>query len=185
MPTPGQVNLAALLSRLTAGSPTLSDCALLAESLAPTIPLFEDPTVNGNGGDNSEATDAWYACLYAFAAGAGGGPMSAGEVQLEQFATALVPVGGTTSLPAGAVVIRAALEVDTPYSPGTTISIGSVGSPTLLMGVADNDPTTADLYDALQRTPWPVAGFVEVAVGGAPLAGSGVVIIEYTNSPNP
>lgn len=106
-------------------------------------------------------------------------------VLFAQIPIALVNTSSTTVLPAGAVVTDVQLEVDTPYSAGTSISIGSVGSPSLLLGTGDNDPTTADLYVAEQRTPWTAPSAIVVTIAGAPLAGAGFVTVSYCLDPNP
>jgi hypothetical protein len=86
-----------------------------------------------------------------------------------------------TGIPAGAVIMRALLDVTTPYSGGTTITVGSSGTAALLMAAADSTPTTADIYQADQDTAWDVgASTVRVAVAGAPAAGAGFCTVYYS-----
>lgn len=59
-----------------------------------------------------------------------------------------------TSIPAGSVVTRAAINITTPYSGGATLSLGQTGSLSLLEGTGDNTATIAALWDKLQDTPW-------------------------------
>jgi hypothetical protein len=104
-----------------------------------------------------------------------------GDVRSVDFPIALVTVSSATLLPINAIVLRALVEVDTPYSPAATIAVGQAGTPALLETTADNDPQVAGLYDAPQRTPWGgVARAVLVTIAGAPAAGSGHVTVEYS-----
>src|SRR5437868_14178966 len=57
-----------------------------------------------------------------------------GEVQCVRFALGTgAAQASVTGLPAGAIVLRAELNVTVPYSGGTTITVGSSGTATLLM----------------------------------------------------
>ncbi len=121
----------------------------------------------------------------------------------EQFGTLHVPLGGdggsntvlsiriaigtgasqssVTSIPSGAYVLDCMLQVDTPYSPGTTIAIGQTGTPALLQATTDNSPTVAGAYEAPQNTAWGGAPLpVLVTIAGAPGAGAGSVVVQYT-----
>jgi hypothetical protein len=91
----------------------------------------------------------------------------------------------TTTLPAGAVVVSATLDVQTPYTAGATIAIGSAASPSLLLGTGDNAPQFANAYTAEQDTVWTVPGTVLVTIAGAPAAGAGEVLVQYSIAPNP
>jgi hypothetical protein len=90
-----------------------------------------------------------------------------------------------TSIPVGATIMRATLNVTTAYTAGTTIEIGSTAAAALLMGTGDNFPSTVDAYDAPQITPWNVASVVQVTIAGTPSAGASTVMVEYVASPNP
>jgi hypothetical protein len=84
-------------------------------------------------------------------------------------------------IPANAVVLRARVNVTTPYDAGTTISVGRSGSLTLLQATTDNLATAVGVYEAPQETQWGVtSGVVTVTVAGAPVAGEGFVVVEYT-----
>lgn len=88
----------------------------------------------------------------------------------------------TALLPANAVVLRATLNVVTPYSVATTITIGQVGALTLLQAATDNLATAAGLYLVPQETDWGAVALAVVAtIAGAPAAGAGFVTVEYTN----
>ena len=85
-----------------------------------------------------------------------------------------------TSIPAGAIVLRADVTITTPYSGGATIAVGQTGTTNLLQGTADNFPQTDDEYLADQRTAWGASALpVLVTVGGAPSAGAGFVTVVY------
>lgn len=86
-----------------------------------------------------------------------------------------------TSVPANAYVISAELKVTTPYSGGSTISIGRTGSTSLLQTTTDNLTTAANSYVVDQDTAFGGSALpVLVTVGGAPAAGAGVAIVRYT-----
>ncbi len=93
-----------------------------------------------------------------------------------------------TSIPVGATILRATLNVTTAYptgSPPPQISIGSTAVPNLLQTVADNDPQVVDTYDAPQITNWNVASVVQVTITGTPATGASTVMVEYVATPNP
>lgn len=86
----------------------------------------------------------------------------------------------TALIPANAYVVSAEFKVTTPYSGGTTVSVGQNGNTTLLLLTADNDPLTNGTYQVMQDTTWggsPLA--VRTTVGGAPGVGAGVTIVRY------
>ena len=86
-----------------------------------------------------------------------------------------------TILPAGANVRRVAVEPTTPYSAGATIAVGQAGSTSLLMGTTDSNPQAAGIYESSLDQAWGAAPLaVRVTIGGAPAAGAGVVIVEYS-----
>ena len=88
-----------------------------------------------------------------------------------------------TQLPANAYVVSATLEITTPYSAGTTISVGQTGSPNLLMLTTDNVATLANAYTVPQDTSWGAsAATVLVTIAGSPSAGVGVCIVQYTET---
>jgi hypothetical protein len=83
-------------------------------------------------------------------------------------------------LPASAIVLRAMVDVTTPFSGGSTISVGQVGFLTVFQGTTDNRPTVANQYEVPQDTVAPVAGVIRTTIGGAPAAGAAKVVIEYS-----
>jgi hypothetical protein len=97
-----------------------------------------------------------------------------------------IPIGtaaatsSTTSMPPGAVVTRCAVDVTGGYTAGTSITVGIAANPTLFQAAADNTPGVVDLYDAPQRTSVPTGGQVLATIAGAPIAGSGFVLVEFT-----
>jgi hypothetical protein len=90
-----------------------------------------------------------------------------------------------SSIPAGAIVTKAYLDIQTAYPPGTMMQVGRAGAPNLLMDTSDNDPTFEDQYEADQDTPWGGLNFpVLVTVIGSPAYGSGDCVVTYA-LPNP
>jgi|GEM_PF-4356220 len=110
-------------------------------------------------------------------------PLSGGATPGQVFAiripVGLVTVSSTASIPAGAVVLRAFLDVTTNYSGGTTIELGTAASPSLFMTTAQNTPTVANLYDNPQDTVNGTTDPLLVTVAGSPGAGVAVACVEY------
>lgn len=111
-----------------------------------------------------------------------GGSQQSGAVRVIRYAvTNAATQDSASKIPANAVVLRARLNVTTPYSGGSTVTIGRVGSLALLQGTTDNRPTVADIYEVPQETAWGVTELVvRTTVGGAPAAGAGFVLVEYS-----
>lgn len=122
-------------------------------------------------------TDDWTACATE-TPGAGGGN------ETIALPVGLVSVSSATILPAGALILRAYLEVTTPYSPGTTITLGQTGAPAEFMGAADSNPQAAAIYEVPQLTTAAGAHPLLVTVAGAPAAGAAVAVVEYAPSPS-
>jgi len=88
----------------------------------------------------------------------------------------------TKLIPANARGLKASLEVGTPYSATTTISIGYSGAETALMATTDNNAEVADTYIVEQDTAWDSSdAAVLVTIANTPAAGAGVVLIEYSS----
>lgn len=87
-----------------------------------------------------------------------------------------------SQIPASAVVLRAEVNIVTPYSGGATIALGQAGSTTLLQATTDNLATAAGIYQVPQETAWGGAALaVRATIAGAPAAGAGFVTVEYTS----
>jgi hypothetical protein len=84
-----------------------------------------------------------------------------------------------SSLPALAVILRAFLDITTPYSAGATITVGTAAVPAAFMDTGDSTPQTNDLYDAPQDVVTTLGGTVLVTVAGAPAAGAGTCCVVY------
>lgn len=111
-----------------------------------------------------------------------GGSATSGGVRVIRYAvTNAASQDSASKIPANAIILRARLNVSVPYSGGTTISIGRVGSLALLQATTDNRPTVADIYEVPQETAWGGAeNAVRTTIAGAPAAGSGFVLVEYS-----
>jgi hypothetical protein len=89
-------------------------------------------------------------------------------------------VSSTSSLPAGAVVTNAKLDIQTAYSAGATIQVGISGQPALFMDTGDSSPQTPDIYDLPQDSTFVgAASPVTVTFGGTPTAGAGFAIVNW------
>src|SRR5258708_5757721 len=150
------------------------------------------PQVKNNAG----ALEARDPADAAFVVVRGATPLAANDLTTKAYVDAAVDPGAVrairyaitnaasqdsvTVIPAGAVVLRASVEVVTPFSAGATIEVGQAGSLTLLELPGDNLATSAGIYQVPQDTPWGAAALaVRTTVGGAPAAGAGFVFVEY------
>jgi hypothetical protein len=111
----------------------------------------------------------------------GSGQATSGSLRVIRMA---ISTGATqssaSSIPANAVIFSASVEITTPYSGGTTISVGRTGSTSLLQATTDNLATTANTYQVTQETAWGGSDLPTlVTVAGAPSAGAGFVTIQY------
>jgi hypothetical protein len=85
------------------------------------------------------------------------------------------------SIPANATVLSCMLDVVTPYSPGATISVGRNGSLSLLQSTTQNLATIAGQYVTEQDTSWGGSALpIRVTIAGAPAAGAGYCVVQYT-----
>jgi len=88
-------------------------------------------------------------------------------------------VSSVSTIPAGSVVLRAFLDIQTPYSAGATITLGTAANATLFMAAGDSNPQIANLYDAMQDTANAVTDPMLVTIAGAPAAGAGFACVQY------
>lgn len=89
-----------------------------------------------------------------------------------------------TQIPAAAIITGAWLDVQTPYTAGTTISIGQPGSLTRFQTATDNNPLAAAIYTVDQDTTSVGLAVVRATIAGGPVAGAGFVLVWYA-TPNP
>jgi hypothetical protein len=86
-----------------------------------------------------------------------------------------------TQIPANAIIYDVRLDVTTPYSAGTTISLGITGSTSLFMATGDNTATVAGLYQVMQDTSVGASAAALLAtIAGAPAAGVGAMVVLYS-----
>ena len=122
-------------------------------------------------------------------AGAGSaGPGQGADKVLVRFPiTNAASQSSANSIPGGAVVTRAWLEVTTPYSATATITLGQTGSAALLLATGDSSPTDAivgpdgyNTYNSHKPVPWGASALpLLVTVANAPAAGAGFAAAEY------
>jgi hypothetical protein len=160
--------------------------------------FFQIGGPNGPGlNNNAGAIEARNAANSAMAVVRGAPPVGATDLTTKAYVDAAVPPGAvidvdvaigtaaTTSsvatIPANAIILRADVNVTTPYTAGATIAVGQTGTVNLLQATTDNVPQLANEYDAPQRTAWGAAPLaLLITIGGAPVAGAGSVNIQYT-----
>ena len=123
------------------------------------------------------------------ATGATGATGPLGPVtQMIRIPIALVTVSSVDVIPIGASIDDARTDITTPYSPGTTISLGQAGSVSEFQqtGVSggDNTPQQLGLYVTLQDTSAASSNPLLVTISGVPAVGSGFAIVKYTVNPN-
>ena len=105
------------------------------------------------------------------------------DVLLIRFALGTATASSATSIPLGAIVLDASLDVTTPYSGGATISLGQAGSVTEFQLTTDNNPQANGLYEVVQDTVAASLNPVLATVGGAPAAGAATVLVKYVVTP--
>ena len=107
------------------------------------------------------------------------GAVTPGTPAVIRIPIALATVSSATNIPSGSVVLRAFLDVTTPYSAGTTIKLGTAANAALFMTTAQNTPQSADLYDNPQDTVNGTADPLLVTIAGGPGVGAGFACVEY------
>jgi hypothetical protein len=116
-----------------------------------------------------------------------GSVIADGGVQLIRFAiTTTAAQNSVTQIPSGAIVLSSFFDIQTPFTAGTTLTMGNAGSPALLMGTTDSDATTIGIYEVPQDTAFtPGPATLLVTVAGGPIAGAGFACVEYVQGPQP
>jgi hypothetical protein len=153
------------------------------------------PNLKNNAGvvENRNAADA------AFAIARGATPLAANDLTTKAYvdglvgsgadvleiriAVALATVSSVTSIPIGAIVIEAELDVTTPYTGGATISLGQAGAVTEFQLTTDNNPQANGLYQVPQDTAAASTNPLLVTVAGGPVAGVATAIVRYVVTP--
>lgn len=107
------------------------------------------------------------------------GAVTPGTPAVIRIPIALATVSSATNIPSGSVVLRAFLDVTTPYSAGTTIELGTAANAALFMTTAQNTPQSADLYDNPQDTANGATDPLLVTIAGGPSVGAGFACVEY------
>lgn len=110
--------------------------------------------------------------------------VGASAVRMIRIPIALATVSSTALIPAGAIVYSARLNIVTPYSAGTTISIGQAGSVSEFMAALDNNPNLAAVWVNEQDTVAASTNPVLVTIGGAPAVGAGFAVVTYAIAPS-
>jgi hypothetical protein len=109
-----------------------------------------------------------------------------GAVSVVQYNITTTTASSSTTLPSGAVIISAQLQIVSAYSAGTTITLGYTGNTTGFMATTDNVPGTVGIYSNwVMGVSLPSALPVLATISGSPAAGSATVRIMYSTSPNP
>lgn len=96
-----------------------------------------------------------------------------------------MPIGITTQtsssqIPQGAIVQEASLEVATPYTGGTLITLGLAGGdPAAFMLGHHNRPSVLGIYQIPQYTPVATSSAFRATVLGSPSMGAGYAVVTY------
>jgi hypothetical protein len=97
-----------------------------------------------------------------------------------------MPFSGTASvdstelIPAGSRVLRCDVDVAVAYPVGVTMQVGIAGELDKFMGASQNDLQEVGYNQVDQRTELVTDQAVRFTITGAPLTGSGKLIVEYT-----
>ncbi len=87
----------------------------------------------------------------------------------------------TAAIPLNARVRSVFIQIITPYSPGTTISVGVFGDIEKFLGVGQFTPGIVGTFTLGQATLVGSSLPVLVTIGGSPGSGSGLIIVTYVN----
>jgi len=83
-------------------------------------------------------------------------------------------------IPAGTVVWRVEIAINSPFSPGATLTIGDFGDNSRLLAADDNDPSrSGDRYRVEPDLEYPSGGQASLYIAGAPVLGTGTVVLLY------
>lgn len=86
---------------------------------------------------------------------------------------------GVVSFPSLSTSICVIFDVETPFSAGTTVTVGTVADPDLFVLAADAvDLTTAGQKVVTREVAFPVDSVVRVVIGGGPVAGACDVTVQ-------
>ncbi len=84
--------------------------------------------------------------------------------------------------PANARGVRCDVDITTPYTGGTTITVGNTTTADLLQEAADNTPHSIGTYSVDVDVDWGgSASAVRVTVAGSPAAGAGFLVFRFAN----
>lgn len=87
---------------------------------------------------------------------------------------------GPDIIPANARILDCWVEIKTPYSAGTGISVGYVGSITKIQEITNNNPKAIEIYSKEQDTAWDtVDRVVQTTVSNNPIVGAGVIVVIF------
>lgn len=103
----------------------------------------------------------------------------AGGIQEIRFTVGTATASSVTLIPTGARVLRARVQINTPYSAGATLDVGKVGTVNLVFDNSEIDETVADTYLKDLDAAWGAAASVLTTIGGGPVAGASTIIVEY------
>jgi len=90
-----------------------------------------------------------------------------------------------TSIPNGALIFERWLIVTTPYSVGTTVTLGNAGSPAQLQATTDNNPQAVGTYEVREQVTWTGPAVPLATIAGSPVAGAAKVMIRYVQAAQP
>lgn len=82
-------------------------------------------------------------------------------------------------VPEGSLVIQTVVDIVTPFSNGTQISVGRQSDPDILMEADANAPTVPGLYTSDDDIVWGAPSRVLITVTGSPSVGSGFCLISF------
>lgn len=109
------------------------------------------------------------------------GPVASGAEQTIRFAIGTdATTDSDTEIDDTAYVTECWVEVTTPYTGGTTISVGQAGSTSLFQSTSGNSPIATGKYITNQDTQAIATGPIRVTIGGSPAAGAGFVMVKYS-----
>ena len=89
------------------------------------------------------------------------------------------------AIPAGAHVFGWQVKVTTPFSGGATLQLGQTGTANLIADTSDTDltDTTGEVQAGIVDVLWGASALPLLStIGGVPVAGAAVIIVQYSTA---
>jgi len=107
---------------------------------------------------------------------------SLGAVKAVKVDVTTTTASSSVSIPSGAIVLKAALDITTVYPVGATIEMGTVTTPAMFMASGGNRPSRLGLYIKEQITVTSVSEALRITISGSPVSGGATGVVLFSKS---